>query len=164
MFDTANIFAMDETACWMDMPSDTTIDVRGANCIPLKTTGHEKDHFIVILSACANGRKLKPFIVFKGKGTRLIKDLQRINGVVVKFSPNGWMNDGLTIEYLRSILGSLFFCKRLLVLDAYRCHTSDSTRSEAKKLKIHTAVTPGGCTKFIQAPDVVWNSCFKSHL
>lgn len=55
MFDTANIFAMDETACWMDMPSDTTIDVRGANCIPLKTTGHEKDHFTVILSACANG-------------------------------------------------------------------------------------------------------------
>ena len=27
-----------------------------------------------------------------------------------------------------------------------------------------TAVIPGGCTKFIQAPDVVWNASFKSEI
>ena len=41
-----------------------------------------------------------PYIVFKGKGTRLIKELQKIPGVVVKFSANGWMNDGLMKDYL----------------------------------------------------------------
>ena len=63
-FSSDSIFAMDETACYMDMLSDTTIDVRGAKSVSLKTTGHEKDHFTVILSARADGKKLKPFIIF----------------------------------------------------------------------------------------------------
>ena len=29
---------------------------------------------------------------------------------------------------------------------------------------LHTATVPGGCTKFTQAADVVWNSCFKGHM
>ena len=163
-YSTDSILAMDETACWMDMPSDTTVATTGSRSIPLKTTGHEKDHFTVILTAKANGTKLKPYIVFKGKGTRLIKALQQISGVIVRFSSNGWMNDTLTIDYLQSIIGAFSFTKRLLIWDAYRCHTSVSTRAETNKLRLHTAIVPGGCTKFIQAADVVWNSCFKAHL
>ena len=163
-YELHNIFAMDETACWMDMPSDTTVTTTGARSVPVKTTGHEKDHFTVILTAKADGTKMKPFIVFKGKGTRLIKELQRISGVVVQFSANGWMNDHLTGVYLRSVIGTFSFNKRLLVWDAYRCHTSVAVRSECAKLRLHTAVVPGGCTGYIQAADVVWNAPFKSHL
>ena len=148
----------------MDMPSDSTIDILGARSVPLKTTGHEKNHFTVILTARADGKKCKSFVVFKGKGTRLIKELQQISGVVVRFSANGWMNNSLTADYLRSIIGSLSFGKRLLVWDAYKCHTSEATQRETKKMNLHTAVIPGGCTKFIQAPDVVWNAPFKSRL
>ena len=153
---------MDEAACWMDTPSDTTIAVTGS--VPLKTSGHEKDHFTVILTAKADGTKMKPYVVFKGKGTRLIKDLQNIPGIVVHFSANGRMNDSLTFDYLHSIIGTLSFSKRLLVWDAYRCHTSQAVRSKTDKLRLHTAIIPGGCTEFIQAPDVVWNACSKSHL
>ena len=83
----------------MDTPSDTTIDVRGAKSVSLMTTGHEKDHFTVFLSAHANGKKFKLFIVFKGKGTRSYQRLVKDHGVVVKFSENRWMNDGLTAVY-----------------------------------------------------------------
>lgn len=100
---------MDETACWFDMPSDTTVALSGSKSVPLKSTGHDKDHFTVILTARADGTKLKPFIVFKGKGTRLIKELDKIPGVIVQFSSNGWMNDPLTIEYLRKVLGHFSF-------------------------------------------------------
>ena len=158
------IFAMDETACWFNMPSDTTIDVTGAKSVSVKTTGHEKNHFTVVLTAKADRTKMKPFIVFKGKGTRLMKDLGTIPGVVVKFSSNGWMNETLTIEYLRTILGSLSFGKRLMVWDAYRCHMSEAVKSECARLKLQTSVVPGGCTKFIQAADVAWNGPFKSHM
>ena len=90
---------MDETACWMNMPSDITIDVRGTKSVSLKTTGHEKDHFTIVLVARADGKKLKPFVISKGKRTCLIKDLQKIPGKVVRFSANGWMNDNnLTIR------------------------------------------------------------------
>ena len=154
-------FAMDETACWMDMPSDTTIDATGSRSVPIKTTGHDKDHYTVILTARADGTKLKPYV---GKGTRLIKNLRTIPGIVVRFSQNGWMNNDLTIDYLQSILGQLSFNPRLLVWDAYRCHTSAAVRAECSRLRAHTAIIPGGCTKYIQAPDVVWNACFKSHM
>ena len=107
---------------------------------------------------------MKPYVVFKGKGTRLIKQLQSIPDIVVTFSSNGWMNDMLTADYLRKIIGQLSFSKRLLVWDAYKCHTSEATKAELRRLKVDTAVVPGGCTKFIQAADVAWNACFKAHL
>ena len=65
------------------MPSDTIVALSGERSVPLKSTGHEKKHFTVILTSRANGTKMKPFVVFKGKGTRLIKDLQRTPGIVV---------------------------------------------------------------------------------
>ena len=67
------------------------------------TTAHENDHFTVVLTACANGKKMKPFVVFKGKGTRLIKDLKSVNGIVIRFSANGWMNDGKKMKHFVSI-------------------------------------------------------------
>lgn len=162
-FTDGSIFAMDETACWMDMPSDTTVHFTGSQSVSLKTTGHEKNHYTVVLTAKADGTKLKPFVVFKGKGTRLLKDLTTIPGLVVRFSPNGWMNDTLTIEYLRTIVGAFSFGgNRLMVWDAYRCHISVAIKAECARLKLQTAIVPGGCTKFIQAPDVVWNASFKS--
>ena len=118
---------MDETACWMEMPSDTTIHSTGAHSVPIKKTGHEKHHFTVILTAPADGVKLKPYSVFKGKATLLITSLQQPEGIVVRFSVNGWMNDALTINYLRTIISQLSFSTRLLVWDAYRCQTSQAT-------------------------------------
>ena len=56
----------------------------------------------------ANGKKMKPHIVFKGKWTCLIKELQTIPDVIVLFSSNGWMNDSLTADYLQKIIGVLF--------------------------------------------------------
>ena len=61
------IIAMDEVALWLDMPADTTLDIKGTRSIPIKTTGHEKHRFTVCLAACADGRKIWPFILFKGK-------------------------------------------------------------------------------------------------
>ena len=29
--------------------------------------------------------------------------------------------------------------------------------------KIDVVIVPGGCTKYIQAPDVSWNKTFKAH-
>ena len=137
------------------------MSLHGARSIPIKTTGHEKDHFAVILTARADGTKLKPYVVFKGKGTRLMKNLQNVPGVIVRFSKNGWMNDELTIDYLHSVIGQLAFRQRLLVWDAYHCHTSEAVRAECSRLHLHTSIVPGGCTKFIQGPDVAWNACFK---
>ena len=44
-FSHGNIYAMDETACWMDMQGDTTVNSSSARTVSHKTSGHEKDHY-----------------------------------------------------------------------------------------------------------------------
>ena len=62
----SDIYAMDETAVWFDMLSDTSVDERGAKIVSVRTTGHEKSQCTVILTANGSGRKLKPHVVFFG--------------------------------------------------------------------------------------------------
>ena len=117
--------------------------------VPVKSRGHEKSHFTVILTARANGTKMKPFVAFKGKGTWLVKELEQVPGIVVQFSTNGWMNDVLTIDYLHIIVGTFSFNKRLLVWDAYRYHTSAAVQAKTACLRLHTAIVQGGRTNAV---------------
>ena len=58
----------DQTLLTFDMPADSTIDFSGTSSISIKTTGHEKNRFAVMLACMADGTKLlKPYIIFKRK-------------------------------------------------------------------------------------------------
>ena len=91
---------MDETPLSLDMPGETTVTRTGARSrsIPNRNTGHDKGRFTVVLAAMADGRKLKPFVVFKG--VRPEAELMRVQGVVVASSRNGWMNEELTKDWV----------------------------------------------------------------
>ena len=159
-----NIIAMDETAVWFDMVGSSTVSERGARSICLKTTGHEKARVTVALAAKADGTKLKPYIVFKG-AVRDVKAMQSIPGVIIASSKNGWFNDDLTKDWLQRAVGKFHFGPRLLAWDSYRCHISEATKAELKRgYNLTMAIIPGGCTKYLQAPDVVWNGPFKAQL
>jgi hypothetical protein len=81
---------------------------------------------------------------------------------VIATSSNGWMNTDLTIECTRKILGSFSFGRRFFAWDSYECHMDSNVAAFLKSAKIDQAMIPGGCTKFIQAPDVSWNKPFKA--
>ena len=148
------------TPLWLDMPGATTITPSGEQSVPVRTTGHEKNRFTVCLSAMADGRKLKPDVVFKGK--RQIPELQKAPGVVVALSSIGWMNEDLTKDWLRQCWGTLNFGRQLLVWDAYKSHLTDSVRNVANKsTNSDMAIIPGGLTGHIQPADVCWNKPFK---
>ena len=83
---TLYIGNMDETAIWADMPGNSTIAVRGSKSVPILTTGHEKQRITVCLAAMADGTKLPPFVVLKGK--RMPKDVASIPNVIVRMSKN----------------------------------------------------------------------------
>ncbi|GFY16284.1 HTH CENPB-type domain-containing protein [Trichonephila clavipes] len=63
----SHIKNMDETPVTFDMIGSKTIDMKGTKKIPIKTTGHEKSHFTVVLSCLADDTKLKPTVIFKRK-------------------------------------------------------------------------------------------------
>ena len=143
---------MDETPLWLDMPGGTTITRQGERSVPLRTTGHKKSRFTVVLSAMADGRKLKPYVVFKGM--RTIPELNT-PGVVVVLSKNGWMNEELTMDWVKRVWGSLNFGHRLLVWDAYKCHITADVRSYVdKQTNTDVSVIPGGLTSHLQPADV----------
>ena len=159
----SNIIAMDETPVWSDMISDTTVHKTGDKTVTMKTTGHEKLRVSVCLTAKADGTKLKPFIVFKGakRESKALNDEFKTRCVVAS-SSNGWMNTELTLEYTKKVLGSFSFGKRFLAWDSYECHMESSVAAALKSSNIDQVIIPGGCTKYIQAPDVSWNKPFKA--
>jgi len=67
------------------------------------------------------------------------------------------MKEQLTEEWIDSVVGRFALCRRLLSWDSFRCHISYSVREKLKGFNVDAVVVPGGCTKYIQAPDVSWN-------
>lgn len=164
-YDPTSIIAMDETAFWADMVSPNTVDITGAKGIPLKTTRNEKIRVSVCLTAKADGTKWKPFIVFGGakRENKALNDEFKARCCVAS-SANAWMNEELTIPFVNSVIGKFAFRRRLLARDSFECHTTNEVRKTLKMAKVDSVVVPGGCTKYIQAPDVSWNKPFKRHL
>jgi hypothetical protein len=89
---------MDEIPLTFDVPSNKTVDVKGAKTIMIKTSGNEKTRYTVVvvccadgtkLVCCADGTKLSPILTFKGK--TLPKDLIP-HGIYVHVHSKGWMD------------------------------------------------------------------------
>ena len=72
------------------------------------------------------------------------------------------MNDNLTMKYTKKVLGTFSFGRRFLAWDSYECQMDSKVAASLKSSKIDQAIIPEGYTKFIQAPDVVWNKPSKA--
>ena len=131
-YSASDIIAMDETPVWCDMISETTVDTRGKKTITLKSTGHKKARVLVCLAAKADGTRLKPMVVFRGKRevAKLKEEFQ--NRAIVATSANGWMNTELTKVWVDSVVGTFAFNRRLLAWDSYECHMEDSITESLK--------------------------------
>ena len=161
-FPNSSILAMDETPVWNDMVLSTTVDKTGSKNVPLKTTGHEKVRVSVCLAAKGDGTKLKPFVVFAGakrESKALHEEYKRQCSLAS--STKGWMNEELTLRWRNEIVVAFAFKKRLLAWDSYEAHMAEDVKLRLKEVNTESVIVPGGCTKHIQAPDVVWNKPFK---
>ena len=132
---------------------------------PMKLTGHGKVCVSVCLTKKVDGTRLKPSIIFKGtkpESKFLHDEFQRQCSVAS--SANRWINEELTLHWCNKILGQFSFCKHLLAWDSYEAHLTDNVKKALTKLKIKTMIVLGGCTKYIQVSDVVWNKPFKGRI
>ena len=104
---------MDKTPIWADMSSATTVDQKGVHAVPIRTTGHEKNRLNLCLSVKADGIKMKPHVVTPAK--KVEKDIALIPGLIIAASPNGWMNENLTTDWIEKVWANFSFQKRMLV-------------------------------------------------
>lgn len=154
---------MDEVPLQFDVPSNRTVDDNGVKTVTVKTSGHEKSHYTVVLACCADGTKLPPMLIFKGK-TMPKEDIPQ--GVIVHVHDKGWMDqDGMKIwfEKVWSRRPGGLLCKpALLVLDQFRAHITKNTKKIAAEQKTKLAVIPGGLTSQLQPLGVSINKPFKA--
>lgn len=64
-YNKCDIIACDETPLWFEDVGSTTVNKSGVKEIPILSAKHEKMRCTVMLSAKADGKKLKPFVVLK---------------------------------------------------------------------------------------------------
>jgi hypothetical protein len=65
--DLRNFVNMDQTAVWFEMKSSTTVDTVGARTVSVRDSGSGTKRCTVCLAVAADGTKLPPFVIFKGK-------------------------------------------------------------------------------------------------
>ena len=164
-FDDTDIIAVDEMSVWNDMVSNTTVEKTGSKEVNMKSTGHDKVRVSVCLTGKADGIRLIPFIVFKGtkRESKALHD-EFNRKCSVASSANGWVIEDLTLRWCNEILDQFSFRKRLLAWDSCEAYLTDNVKRLLTKSKIESVIIPGGCTKYIQAPDVVWNKPFKGKI
>ncbi|CAL4124578.1 unnamed protein product, partial [Meganyctiphanes norvegica] len=91
---------MDETPVNMDMVPRSTVNKKGEKTVLVKTTGHEKTRYTVVLAALANGDKLPPMLIFKRK---TMPKIRFPKGVLVHCNEKGWMDQEACKLWVRRI-------------------------------------------------------------
>jgi hypothetical protein len=153
---------MDETPMSFDLPNNTTIDERGARSISIRTTGHEKTNFTVVLTCMADGTKLPPIIIFK------LKKVPKGSfppGVIIRANQTGWMNENEMLFWIKNVWvkrARLSNPQSLLVLDSFSAHIVESVKRRFREKNTDIAVIPGGLTSRLQPLDVSVNKSFKT--
>ena len=94
----------------------------------IRSTGAEKRHLTVVLTVTADGNMLPPFIIFKGRPTGKVIEMDLPEGVVAVRQEKGWMAGKIMplylgkiwFPYVRKIGGEA--AKSLLVWDSFSAH------------------------------------------
>ena len=163
-YDLAQIGNMDETPIFFDMVGNVTVEAKGNKTVHIRTTGNEKNQFTCILSVLANGTKLPPMVIFKGK--RLPHNLPP--GIIVQMQEKGWMDEQIMWLWIEKVWtrrpGGLARRKSLLVMDSFEGHKTDSVKKRCNEENTDIAIIPGGLTSVLQPLDVCLNKPFKDRL
>src|SRR5438128_2410424 len=153
---------MDETPLTIDLLGNLTIDECGTRTVNIRTTGHERSHFTVVLTCMADETKLPPLIIFK------LKNVPRANfpsDVFVRANPSGWMNEiemAWWIDNIWTMRAPFSKPQSLLVMDSFSAHITDSAKRHLIEQKTNIAIIPGGLTSRLQPLDVAVNRSFKA--
>ena len=163
------VFNMDETPAYFDLPSTSTIDFKGVRNVHVKTTGHEKLRYTVVLTQAADGSKLPPMVIFK------LKNVPKESfppGIVVAASPGGSMTTQLMLDiYIPKVLKQrphdIFASgsKGVIFWDSHLSHKDPDVLTKCEAMAaLKPVVIPGGMTSLLQPLDVGVNKTYKANL
>jgi hypothetical protein len=89
-----DIWNMDETQLWLEMPPKTTVDITGSKKIAMLTTGYTSTRITAVLCCSSEGRKIDPLIL-ASKTT-----LSPVNHRSVLSISSGYMTEDTMISWI----------------------------------------------------------------
>src|SRR6266542_533001 len=113
---------MDETPMWYELPSNATINQKSAKTGNIRTTGHERASFTVVLGCMVDGTKLPAVCIFKLKN---IPKEKFPHGIYIRVNEKGWVNEQEMLWWIETVWTSrnpFGNPRSMLVLDSFRGH------------------------------------------
>ena len=127
-----------------------TLNEHGTRTVSIRTTGHKRTTFTVMLGCLANGTKLSATCIFKLKKIPREELPRDIN---IRVNEKGWCNEEEMIWWINNVWVAQNKSRQersLLVLDSFRGHLTDMVKETFRKNEIDIAVIPGGLTSKLE--------------
>lgn len=112
--------------------------------MPILSCGGDKQNFAVVLAVKVSGENLPLKVTFKG--VRQLRS-QVPPRMQVSVHQKRWMDEEVTIEWIRKNLPSTPEHQAILVWDSFRGHLTDAVKDLLCRGNFDVAVFPGGLKK-----------------
>lgn len=109
-YDEGNILNMDETPLYLNMILNKVIAQKGEKNVVVRTQNQERIRISCLLTICADGDKLPPYIIFKGKNinNRNMNEIKnnsyfKNKKIFINFNTNAWSTTEIMIDWIEKI-------------------------------------------------------------
>lgn len=164
-YDRKKVLICDETAIYLDAPSNYTYEEKGHRRVKATTCGAERTRVSAMFTASAAGTKLPIYIILPRKELNFTLP----DNVVVMYKTGGTVNDDVICDYLNRIVHSYIstadISDPVLFLDSSKCHLTSKVTTECinmNKLHIGKYIIPPRMTNLLQPADVSWFKSIKN--
>ncbi|CAF0945799.1 unnamed protein product [Brachionus calyciflorus] len=162
-FRPEKLINVDEKSIYLDFPTNSTYDCKGAKRVKATTCGGEKARISAAFTASSAGEKLPIFILVPRKTD--LPNYTPPENVVIVYKESATFDENTVCSYLRKILGThkeLTDLRNIhLVIDSARCHLTSKVNKEFVDLGIEPLFVPPRMTNLLQPADVCWFAVIK---
>lgn len=173
------VINMDQTPVYFSMTPTTTLNIRGARTVNIRSSSGSTMRVTVALTVTAAGTLLKNLLIFKGetsaKGINPIEqELKKLMGEnktpsLLSVQARAWMDHSLCLLWVDKILAPYLKdvppgIVPLLLLDRYKCHLMETVVGTIEALGCQVEHIPSGCTGLTQPIDVGVGKPFKNRM
>jgi transposase-like protein len=170
--DCCDIYNADETNMYFSPQPTSTYAPRGSKTVSIKGAD-SSSRCTIMLGASMSGKKLSPFVIFKGKNCRSGYIKREIDGrdgypdgMEFGVQDRAWMDEALMLEWIEKVWKPSISCNKIsyLILDECRSHLTAAVRKAFADCNTEVDLIPGGYTSRLQPMDVGLNKPFKGYV
>ena len=142
---------MDQMAVFFESKLTQTVHRKSDETIPVQNSCSNQDRMTVCLAITPSGKKLVPFIIFKGvPGGRIVKSLLDLlpDGVHGCCQEDGWMDEQNAPLWIAKVWKPYAeqVNNSFLLLDTFKCHMQSGFTEKLSDVGTEMEYIPASCT------------------